>query len=51
MRRPTKKERAESLWRRAEKLEEQGKMRSAFQLILASAKLGSISAQINVGNY
>jgi TPR repeat protein len=51
MRRPTKKERAEGLWRRAEKLEEQGKMRPAFQLMLASAKLGSISAQINVGNY
>jgi uncharacterized protein len=51
MSRPTKKARAESLWLRAEKCEEQGRMRVAFRLMLAAAKLGSTSAQINVGNY
>jgi TPR repeat protein len=51
MSRPTKKARAESLWLRAEKCEEQGRMRVAFRLMLTAAKLGSISAQINVGNY
>ena len=51
MDRPTKKARAETLWLRAEKQEEQGRMRVAFRLMLAAAKLGSISAQINVGNY
>ena len=51
MRRLTKGARAESLWLRAEKQEEQGKMRAAFRLMLASAKLGNVSAQVNVGNY
>jgi TPR repeat protein len=49
--RPTKKARAESLWLRAEKREEEGKMRATFRLMLAAAKLGNSSAQINVGNY
>lgn len=49
--RPTKKARAESLWLRAEKREENGKMGAAFRLMLAAAKLGNPSAQINVGNY
>ena len=47
----TNKARAEALWLRAAKREEQGKMRAAFRLMLAAAKLGSISAQTNVGNY
>jgi TPR repeat protein len=51
MPRPTRRARAESLWLRAEKREEEGKMRAAFRLMLAAAKLGSSSAQINVGNY
>ena len=51
MHHPTRKARAESLWLRAEKREEQGKMRAAFRLMLTSAKLGNVSAQINVGNY
>lgn len=51
MARPTKKSRAESLWRQAEERQEQGKRRAAFRLMLAAAKLGSISAQLNVGNY
>ena len=51
MSRPTKKARAESLWLRAEKREEEGKMRAAFRLMLAAAKLGNSSAQINAGNY
>jgi TPR repeat protein len=51
MDRPTKKERAEMLWLRAEQREEEGKVRVAFRLMLAAAKLGSIAAQLNVGNY
>jgi len=51
MPRRTKKARAEALWLRAEKLEEEGNMRAAFRLMLAAAKLGSASAQVNVGNY
>lgn len=51
MPRPTRKARAESLFLRADEHEEQGKMRVAFRLMLAAAKLGSTSAQINVGNY
>ncbi|HTQ86873.1 MAG TPA: hypothetical protein VMI93_11720 [Candidatus Solibacter sp.] len=51
MARPTKKARAENLWLRAEKREEEGKMRAAFRLMLAAAKLGNCSAQTNVGNY
>jgi TPR repeat protein len=51
MSRTTKKARAESLWLRAEEREEKGKMRAAFRLMLAAAKLGNPSAQINVGNY
>jgi TPR repeat protein len=47
----SKKARAENLWIQAEQQEEKGKMRDAFRLMLAAAKLGSISAQINVGNY
>jgi len=51
MPRLTNNARAEKFWVRAEKEEERGKMRSAFRLMLAAAKLGSASAQINVGNY
>ncbi len=51
MRRPTKKARAENLWLRAEKQEERGNVRTAFRLMLAAAKLGNTSAQINLGNY
>ena len=47
----TKKARGEALWFRAEKREEQGELRAAFRLMLAAAKLGNGSAQINVGNY
>jgi TPR repeat protein len=33
------------------KQEERGEMRPAFRLMLAAAKLGDVSAQVNVGNY
>src|ERR1700741_4619993 len=51
MDRPTKKARAEGLFLRADKQEKQGKMQAAFRHMLAAARLGSVSAQINVGNY
>lgn len=51
MSRPTKKAKGESLWLLAEKREEEGKMHDAFRLMLAAAKLGNVSAQVNVGNY
>ena len=46
-----KKVKADRLFSQACRLEEQGKMRSAFRLMLAAAKLGDIGAQLNVGNY
>ena len=42
---------ADSLFIRAAKQEEQGKIKPAFRLMLAAAKLGDIGAQVNVGNY
>jgi TPR repeat protein len=42
---------AESLFRRADRQADAGKLRSAFRLMLAAAKLGDIGAQLNVGNY
>jgi TPR repeat protein len=42
---------AESLFRRADSQADAGNLRSAFRLMLAAARLGEISAQLNVGNY
>ena len=47
----TNKAKAERLWIRAEEHRELGKLRSSFRFMLAAAKLGNASAQINVGNY
>lgn len=46
-----RKARAESLFIRACGHEEAGELRSALRLMLAAAKLGDTSAQVNVGNY
>lgn len=51
MLRPTNKAQSHALWLRAEKQEERGNLRAAFRLMLAAAKLGNASAQINVANY
>lgn len=48
---PVTKEKASQLFLRAEKAEERGDIRSAFRLLQASARLGDVLAQINVGNY
>jgi TPR repeat protein len=47
----TKKSKADVLFARADKEEGRGHLGLAFRLMLAAAKLGNISAQINVGNY
>src|SRR5215469_9673518 len=51
MDRPATKTRAESSGLVAEKREEEGEMRAAFRLMLAAARLGSIAAQMNLGDY
>jgi TPR repeat protein len=44
-------ESAEALFMNAERLEEQGEFRQAFECLLSAAKGGHVSSQINVGNY
>jgi TPR repeat protein len=51
MSRITNKSRADILFIRADKEADRGRMKSAFRLMLAAAKLGDIGAQVNVGNY
>jgi TPR repeat protein len=41
----------EELFIRSGKMEESGKLRSAFRLLLAGAKAGETGCQLNVGNY
>ena len=43
--------RVEMLFVRADKMESRGDARSAFRLMLASAKLADIGAQVNVGDF
>ncbi len=43
------KSRATEIWVRADKEWERGKLRLAFQLMLAAAKMGESGAQSNVG--
>jgi len=43
--------RAEALFIRAEKEQERGRLRSAFRLLLAGAKLGDSGCQLNLGNF
>lgn len=45
------KSNVEELFVRAAKLEESGKLRSAFRLDLAAAKAGDTGCQLNVGNF
>jgi uncharacterized protein len=47
----TNKAKAENLFIRADRADEQGQSRRAFRLMLAAAKLGDQGAQTNVGNY
>jgi len=47
----SRKLRADALFLRADKLEDSGKLKAAFRLFLAGAKLGDRSCQLNVGNY
>lgn len=51
MTRLTNKSKADRLFTRADQQDELGKLRSAFRLMLAAAKLGDVGAQVNVGNY
>jgi|SRR6267154_2747949 len=51
MPRPTNKSKADDLFIRANKHEENGEKRFAFRLMLAAARLGDRGAQVNVGNY
>src|SRR4051812_8855399 len=51
MPRTTKKAKATELFRRADKYYDQGRLKQAFRLMLAAAKLGDAGAQVNVANY
>jgi tetratricopeptide (TPR) repeat protein len=51
MSRVRNKSKADDLFIRACKHEDDGDLKSAFRLMLAAAKLGDIGAQLNVGNY
>jgi TPR repeat protein len=51
MSRVPSKSKAEDLFIRACKHEDEGDLKSAFRLMSAAAKLGDIGAQLNVGNY
>jgi len=50
-RKRTRQERIDNLFKRADKQSEAGNLRSAFRLMLAAAKLGECSCQINVGTF
>jgi TPR repeat protein len=47
----SRKEKAATLFLRAEKEEERGDLRAAFRHLLAAAKLGDRGGQLNVGNF
>jgi len=47
----SQKPKAEELFIRAAKQEENGELRSAFRLYLAAARAGDTSSQLNVGNF
>ncbi|HEV1993457.1 MAG TPA: tetratricopeptide repeat protein [Candidatus Acidoferrum sp.] len=43
--------RTDSLFNRADKLEDSGNLKAAFRLFLSAAKAGDLGCQLNVGNY
>ena len=45
----TRKNQLDALFRRADRLSDQGRYRSAFRLFLAAAQRGDLSCQLNVG--
>lgn len=49
LREKSRKVRAEALFSRGSRLQEEGNLRSAFRLLLNAAKLGNSAAQLNLG--